>query len=75
MISKKINYKEISMKIIEVTVSYGQTVQKREFEPSRYFVSIKTEIDITDKLDDVLQYLDRKCKSTIDKMIVSDMDV
>lgn len=60
------------MKIIEVVVSYGQTIQQKKFEPNKYFVSLKAEVDYDEDLIVVTTLLFDRAKKAVDRAIVED---
>ena len=60
------------MKIIEVVVSYGQTIQQKQFEPNKYFVSLKAEIEYDANLSKVAMELFDQAKALVDQAIVED---
>lgn len=60
------------MKIIEVVVSYGQTIQVKQFEPNKYFVSLKAEINYDEAIEIVCDDLFDRAKKMVDRAIVDD---
>jgi hypothetical protein len=53
------------MKISEITVTVGQTVQIQQYEPRTYSASVKVDVDDKDKVEEVLKYARDKANAEV----------
>jgi hypothetical protein len=55
-------------KLVEVARSYGCTIQPKQFEPVKFFCSMKAEVSPED-IEKTSKELHKKCKKAVEKSV------
>lgn len=65
---------EIKSKIIEVTISRGQTKQFTEYQPTSFHVSMKAEFNESDNIEKLCSILTEKVETELNREVINETE-